>query len=138
MEMILARVLFALLSAFSYPLQTFPCRQSLEHLLPMSPSSKKTHSQSLHTIMTIGILVGTFLVAFRVESLVLISGVIGTFAGLPICYIVPFLFYYKLSEGRGWTWKRIAAAVMAAFGVVAIFVNSISLGFTLREHLTTP
>jgi amino acid permease len=132
--MIIARCLFAMLSAFSYPLQTFPCRSSLEHLLPLSLTSKQAHSRTIHTLLTMAILLGTYSVAFCVKDLVIISEFIGTLAGIPICYLFPFLFYFKLSEGRGWTAKRIAAACMAGFGLFAMAINSLSLVYTMQSY----
>jgi amino acid permease len=129
--MIIARILFAILAAFSYPLQTLPCRNSLEHLLPISSATKKQNSKLLHISLTVLILVGSFTVAFLQRSLVLISGIIGTIAGIPICYILPFLFYYKLTEGAGWTWRRIGAAFLAAFGLVAMVISAASIFFTI-------
>lgn len=129
--MIIARVLFAFLSAFSYPLQTLPCRLSVEHLIPLSKATKKAHAGKLHIIITSLVLLGTFSIAFVLDNLVLISGLIGTVAGIPICYILPFLFYYKLTEGRGWTRKRLAAAGLAVFGILAMIVSGVSLGITI-------
>lgn len=130
-EMILARTLFAFLSAFSYPLQTLPCRISMEHLLPIEKVTKRAHSESIHIWLTILIIIGTFLVALTFDSLMFVSSVIGTVAGIPICYILPFLFYYKLTEGAGWTTKRLAAACLAAFGIIAMLVSGFSIFISL-------
>lgn len=126
-EMIIARALFALLAIFSYPLQTLPCRNSLENLLPLSRNKKKSHSTPIHISLTSFILAGTFLCAFLLDNLSLVSSIIGTIAGIPICYILPFAFYYKLTEGRGFTWKRIAAGCLAIFGLLAMIVNTVSI-----------
>lgn len=133
-EMLVARILFALLSAFSYPLQTLPCRMSIEHLIPLSKATKKAHSERLHIILTSFILLGTFSLAFVLDNLVLLSGLIGTVAGIPICYILPFLLYYKLTDGQGWTYKRLAAAGLASFGVLAMIVSGASLSVTIFYH----
>lgn len=125
--MILARVLFALLAAFSYPLQTLPCRNSLENLLPLPKAVKALHSTKIHIILTSAILLGSFAFAFLQENLSLVLGVIGTIAGIPICYILPFVFYFKLTQGGGWTWKRTASACLAVFGLIAMGLNSVAI-----------
>lgn len=126
-DMILARIFFALLSAFSYPLQVLPCRMSVENLLPLSRLVKRKRATLLYILLTSIILSGTFIIAFLHDDLVLISGTIGTLAGIPICYILPFVFYFKLTEGSGWTPKRVAAVGLAIFGVIAMIISGTSL-----------
>lgn len=125
--MIVARILFAFLSAFSYPLQTLPCRLSIESLIPVSKSYKRQNGETLRKILIVAIIVASFAFAFFLDDLALISGLIGTLAGIPICYILPFAFYMKLTVGRGWTKKRIAATALAIFGVIAMIISGISL-----------
>ena len=90
--MIVARILFAFLSAFSYPLQTLPCRLSIESLIPVSKSYKRQNGETLRKILIVAIIVASFAFAFFLDDLALISGLIGTLAGIPICYILPFAF----------------------------------------------
>jgi hypothetical protein len=66
----------------------------------------------------------------------IVSALLGTFIGIPICYLVPGLYYYKLTEAdeEGLTTERKMALGLVLFGGVAMLVSSISL----YVSLTTP
>lgn len=132
LEVTIARILFVLLAVFSYPLQTLPCRNSLENILPLSKSAKASYSRAIHFGITSFILLCTFAITSQSKDIKVALQIVGTYAGLPICYILPFLLYYKLTEDHGWTWKRIGAALLAAFGVLAMIVCTIPLIFPPR------
>lgn len=131
--MIVARILFALLSAFSYPLQTHPCRASLLNIAPVPRGWKVHHPNALFYSLTILILGGSYLFAFFQQDLRLVSRVIGTVAGIPICYIFPFLFYYKLTEDQPWGWKKYAAAGLAVFGLAAMALSGAATLMSMIE-----
>ena len=73
------------------------------------------------------ILTCSFLIAYLCTEIDTALQIVGNFAGIPICYILPFLLYYKLTENHGWTWKRIGAAALAVFGVFAMSLGTLSL-----------
>ena len=117
----LGRIAFALLAVFSFPLMTHPCRSSFQRLF-YGDESKHFH------LSTVLILVFVYALVFLITDLGLISALIGTFAGIPICYILPSLFYRKLYGGDPSKNKTlIAAAWMAAFGIVAMILCTTSL-----------
>lgn len=124
-EMIFGRVLYTLLSAFSYPLLTHPCRASILNLLPVSDEVKLRHFDQIHRAVTAAIVVGTLALALVVRNLGLVSALIGTFIGIPICYIVPALFYGKMFPEPHR--DRTLAYAMAIFGVVAMAVSILAL-----------
>ena len=139
---VFGRCLFALLAAFSYPLQTHPCRASLINLLPFSKRSLELQDGLIYGSVTAVILAASYLVAWLQDDLRLVSGIIGTFVGIPICYMLPFVFYNKLliketeteslpvaNEQRSvpWTRMRIGAAGLAIFGIFAMILSGTAL-----------
>lgn len=133
--MIVARILYAFLSAFSYPLQTLPLRIAISHMIPLDAEVKVRNRHRIYLATTVGILLATFIVAFFVDDLVWVSAVIGTFAGIPICYLLPFIFYIRLTAGYGWTRMRIAATFLALFGAASMLIGSFSLIFGEGDSL---
>lgn len=69
----------------------------------------------------------TFGVAMMVDDLAMVNSVIGTFAGIPICYFLPVIFYVKLTKGQGWGRMRLGAIGLAGFGLVAMVLGAYSL-----------
>lgn len=124
-EMIFGRVLYTLLSAFSYPLLTHPCRASILNLLPISDETKLRHFDRIHQGVTSAIVVGTVGLALVVRNLGIVSALIGTFIGIPICYIVPGLFYARMFSVPHR--NRTMAYAMVIFGVIAMITSIVAL-----------
>lgn len=125
-EMVIGRLFYALLSAFSYPLLTHPCRSSIINLIPLDEPTKLRHADKIHQTTTVLIVVGSVISALMIRDLGFISALIGTFIGIPICYIVPGLFYSKLfvhSPSK----MTIAAKGLTVFGAFLIIISTISL-----------
>lgn len=120
-SMIFARIFFALLAAFSFPLMTHPCRNAL--LSSFFPDH--------FNVVTVAILIGTFGVAMIQSDLRLISGVIGAVAGIPICYIFPSLFYYKMNKMSMIMThspiKLVCSIGLGIFGAIAMILTLTSL-----------
>jgi amino acid permease len=134
--MTFGRILYVLLSAFSYPLLTHPCRASIINLLPVSPQFKHSNDATIVNSITFLIVVGSVGFSMILTDLGIVSALLGTFIGIPICYLVPGLYYYKLTEAdeEGLTTERKMALGLVLFGGVAMLVSSISL----YVSLTTP
>lgn len=127
-EMIVGRILYTLLSAFSYPLVTHPCRASILNLLPLTDESKLRHFESIHKATTSGVVLATLLCSLVIRDLGIVSGLIGTFIGIPICYIIPGLFYTKMMDSEGpATLARRAAQSLIIFGILSMSISIISL-----------
>lgn len=130
LEMVAGRLLYTLLSAFSYPLLTHPCRASLLNLLPLGEGAKLRHAGSLHRATTAAIVAGSLAAALALHDLGTISALIGTFIGIPICYIVPGLLYARLTAHEaGPVPLRRACLAMAGFGTAAMLVSVIGLAY---------
>ncbi len=127
-EMIVGRALYTLLSAFSYPLLTHPCRASLLNLLPLSDETKLCHFGTIHRIVTLSIVFATLVCSLLIRDLGAVSALIGTFIGIPICYMLPGIFYSKMTENEeGCHWTRRSSQAMIMFGIVAMAISIISL-----------
>lgn len=128
---VVGRLAFTVLAIVSFPLMTHPCRKSLIAILPVSDEAKG--KPLVHHGITILIVAAVFCVAWNVRDLHLISSVIGTVAGIPVCYILPYIFYAKLHPPDGvctdrWQGiKRRGAAALAVFGALAMLLSAICM-----------
>jgi amino acid permease len=111
---------------FSYPLQVHPCRASIDAALKWRPSkslsSRNTHSgspsraapllsasgassaarndmisETRFAVITTVIIVLSYLVAMTVSSLDKVLAYVGSTGSTSISFILPGLFYYKIS-----------------------------------------
>jgi amino acid permease len=110
----------AILVLLSYPLQCHPCRASLEKVLfATSYSSKRKY-----LLMTIGIMIFSYLIAISVSNLSTVLSFVGATGSTTICYILPGLFYYKFRDNTDlverWDFMKIGAMALAATGVLVM------------------
>ncbi|TDL23915.1 hypothetical protein BD410DRAFT_786588 [Rickenella mellea] len=110
-----------ILVLFSYPLQVHPCRNCLDNVLHFGkhePQAKITTegedeeedeivdedhaahdiSPMKHTILTAGIIAGGFTIAYFVDDLRLVLSFVGSTGSTTISFILPGLFYWKLTR----------------------------------------
>ena len=122
----LARLLFAFLLAFSYPLQVLPFRSSFERLLMLDTSTRRTHAFKIYLASTSLLLVTTFGIAMCNPSLQKTLSLVGAMTSSVVCYILPALYYYKAREAHPWTPTKIGAVLLGAFGVFVFVVCTVS------------
>ncbi|KAE8372848.1 transmembrane amino acid transporter protein-domain-containing protein [Aspergillus bertholletiae] len=115
----IARAAIVLLVMFSYPLQCHPCRASVDAVLKWKPKSSNNNDNSPHrhpllgprgnrtpepmsdlrfSIITTTILVLSYIVAMTVSSLEAVLAYVGSTGSTSISFILPGLFYYKISS----------------------------------------
>ncbi|CAI7594225.1 hypothetical protein PCG10_003414 [Penicillium crustosum] len=116
----IGRAAIVMLVVFSYPLQCHPCRASVDAVLKWRPSpqvggaerSPNRHpllgprgnrmpepmSDLRFSIITTTILVLSYLVAMTVSSLESVLAYVGSTGSTSISFILPGLFYYKISS----------------------------------------
>ncbi|PGH19667.1 hypothetical protein AJ80_03822 [Polytolypa hystricis UAMH7299] len=117
----IARAAIVILVVFSYPLQVHPCRASANSVLKWRPNSKPSSSASntspqrnplipranqspddmsdtRFAIITTVILVFSYMVAMTVTSLEAVLAYVGSTGSTSISFILPGLFYYKISS----------------------------------------
>lgn len=122
----IARVLFAFLLSFSYPLQVLPFRNSFLRLLCLSDAQKAAHGKSIFVGTTLLMICFTFGVSMSLADISAIIGLVGAVTSSVICYILPSIFYLKLTNDRHWDYKRICAVTLCGFGILVFFVGTIS------------
>jgi amino acid permease len=121
----IAKAAIVILVMFSYPLQVHPCRASVDAvlkwrpsgfkssrstpngsparsaLLPSTPSQPRARNDTIgelrFAIITTGIIVLSYIAAMTVSSLDKVLAYVGSTGSTSISFILPGLFYYKIS-----------------------------------------
>lgn len=131
----IARLLYALLMLFSFPLQAFPSRASFIKLLGCCTRLDQTDSPrmrlTIHAVVTVGILLVSWTVAVTRVKLGYLIKFVGCTAGPVICYFLPAIFWLKLEEGKPMNRGKLAAWSLIVFGVLATIVPLVALGWSL-------
>ncbi|TPX68102.1 hypothetical protein SpCBS45565_g03367 [Spizellomyces sp. 'palustris'] len=121
----------ALLVLLSYPLQCHPCRASLEKILThfRKPETDEL-SWAKWVGMTVVIMVGSFGAAILLKNLATVLAYVGATGSTTICYILPGIFYYKMSEDTPWDATRVGAVTLASMGcvIMATSLGSLMVG----------
>ena len=121
----IAKAAIVTLVMFSYPLQVHPCRASVDAVLKWRPNGSKRSRNSPHgspsrsallpstpsqptarndsigelrfAIITTGIIILSYIAAMTVSSLDKVLAYVGSTGSTSISFILPGLFYYKIS-----------------------------------------
>ncbi|KAH7112832.1 transmembrane amino acid transporter protein-domain-containing protein [Dendryphion nanum] len=116
----IGRLAIVILVMFSYPLQIHPCRASIDACMKWRPRSRATSNESSPTrntllanakpqtkiemgdvrfaIITTVLIVTSFVTAMTVSSLEKVLAYVGSTGSTTISFILPGLFYYKISD----------------------------------------
>lgn len=116
----IGRLAIVILVMFSYPLQIHPCRASIDACLKWRPRRrvKNDNSPSRNTLMSNGpkapkrnemsdyrfavvttvLIICSFITAMTVSSLEKVLAYVGSTGSTTISFILPGLFYYKISD----------------------------------------
>jgi amino acid permease len=116
----IGRAAIVMLVVFSYPLQCHPCRASVDAVLKWRPRAKPSGTEgSPHrhpllgprgnrtpepmsdlrfSVITTTILILSYIVAMTVSSLEAVLAYVGSTGSTSISFILPGLFYYKISS----------------------------------------
>ena len=125
----MARAAIVVLVMFSYPLQIHPCRASVDavlkwrwnskasnsstpspHRLPLLPRPSRQQEEMGETrfaAITTAIIVLSYTVAMTVSSLEAVLAYVGSTGSTSISFILPGLFYYKISSPESATHQRL-------------------------------
>lgn len=123
----IGRAAIVMLVVFSYPLQCHPCRASVDAVLKWRPIPQATgaeRSPNRHpllgprgnrtpepmsdlrfSVITTTILILSYLVAMTVSSLESVLAYVGSTGSTSISFILPGLFYYKISSPDSPTYR---------------------------------
>ncbi|KIY71860.1 hypothetical protein CYLTODRAFT_389544 [Cylindrobasidium torrendii FP15055 ss-10] len=147
------QVAIVILVLFSYPLQVHPCRNCLDKIihagqaaenLKVGAGEEETDEHGLavvemsmlkHAIMTCSIVVSGFTIAYFVDDLQMVLSFVGSTGSTTISFILPGLFYWKLSrdDPEKKTLNKLALA-LACYGV---FVFIFCLTFNIYAAVTS-
>jgi amino acid permease len=117
----IGRLAIVILVMFSYPLQIHPCRASIDACLkwrprrhsptevspsrgtlltqPGQPGAKRTEMSDLRfAVISTVLIVLSFITAMKVSSLAKVLAYVGSTGSTTISFILPGLFYYKISD----------------------------------------
>lgn len=125
----IGRAAIVMLVMFSYPLQCHPCRASVDAVLRWRPKSyangsdgsphrhpllgprgnrsREPMSDVRFSIITTSILILSYIVAITVSSLEAVLAYVGSTGSTSISFILPGLFYYKISAPDSPTHQRL-------------------------------
>ncbi|KAH8103989.1 transmembrane amino acid transporter protein-domain-containing protein [Cristinia sonorae] len=136
----------AILVMFSYPLQVHPCRNCLDKVFHAGHVAHKISatgedeievedehggspdmSPLKHTLLTIAIIASGFSIAYFVDDLQMVLSFVGSTGSTTISFILPGLFYWKLTRDEPDASKTLSKASLAltAYGV-CIFIFCLS------------
>lgn len=119
----IVRILLAIALAWSYPLQLHPCRKCLTSLMfdtiPDKLDKKKFY------ILTYSITLSSFAISMVVENLSVVLEFVGSIGSPIISFILPGLFYYKMTDPKirlqpRYEIKRKIAFFYVIFGTIII------------------
>lgn len=186
----IGKAAIVVLVMFSYPLQVHPCRASVDAVLKWRPASRKQADYSSangspsrsfllnpasmsqkgrgemsdrrFAIITTAIIILSYTVAMTVSSLSVVLAYVGSTGSTSISFILPGLFYYKISspdsphhqrlmkedddeeadvdgeaEASGWNSGSILrrlSLLLAIYGVVVMVVCLITNTFFVVAH----
>ncbi|KAF5350248.1 hypothetical protein D9758_007851 [Tetrapyrgos nigripes] len=136
-----------ILVMFSYPLQVHPCRNCLDKVFHFGQSAPKaitnddddedidhasTEMSTLkHVLLSSAVIISTFTIAYLVDDLQMVLSFVGSTGSTTISFILPGLFYWKLTRDDPTVKKRNWAALALAIYGACIFV--FCLGFNIYK-----
>ncbi|KAI8877631.1 hypothetical protein K501DRAFT_337286 [Backusella circina FSU 941] len=137
------RLAMVILVIFSYPLQAYPCRASLDKVLLLFQSSSKEFktppppSPFKYFAMTTSILIASYIVSITVTKLDLILAFVGSTGSTTISFILPGLFYYKLHEDDPWKRNKIISVLLAVYGILVMVMCLTFNIMNITHHISS-
>ncbi|KAK0105134.1 hypothetical protein ONS96_004536 [Cadophora gregata f. sp. sojae] len=114
----IGKAAIVVLVTFSYPLQVHPCRASVDAVLKWRPNGLRGAPQPVarndaigelrFALITTVIIVMSYIVAMTVSSLDKVLAYVGSTGSTSISFILPGLFYYKISAPDSIHHQRLA------------------------------
>ncbi|KAI0653271.1 transmembrane amino acid transporter protein-domain-containing protein [Cubamyces menziesii] len=143
----------AVLVMFSYPLQVHPCRNCLDKVFHAGHVVKQvggpddedaepeddhggSHDMSpvKHTLLTIAIVASGFTIAYFVDDLQMVLSFVGSTGSTTISFILPGLFYWKLSHNDPNASKGLSRAALG-LAIYGMFIFVFCLSFNIYQVL---
>ncbi|KAF9925801.1 hypothetical protein FBU30_004476 [Linnemannia zychae] len=79
-------------------------------------------SELKYTLMTLAILIGSYIIAITVSQLDLVLSFVGSTGSTAISFILPGSFYYKLHQNDPWTGRKILSVCLTAYGFMVMVI----------------
>eukprot|EP01094_Clydonella_sp_ATCC50884_P008936 TRINITY_DN18477_c0_g1_i1.p1 TRINITY_DN18477_c0_g1~~TRINITY_DN18477_c0_g1_i1.p1 ORF type:complete len:478 (-),score=136.09 TRINITY_DN18477_c0_g1_i1:172-1605(-) len=131
------RVAITALVIFSYPLQSFPLRSSLDKMVgelmvlwqryvrgePDADSFRLNHATLRYVLESLFVCATTYTVAMLFDDLGVVFGLVGATGSTTICYILPGLFYFGSKRGEPWDSLTALSLVMVCIGFTIMIVS---------------
>ena len=89
------------------------------------------HETSQRILLTTGILCVTYFIAFWIHSLDDIMGFVGGTCGVIACFIMPAIFYSKLTTFENGGWRRPFSAILA---VISWACGTVNIGWLIYKN----
>ncbi|CAL1714589.1 unnamed protein product [Somion occarium] len=144
----------AVLVLFSYPLQVHPCRNCLdkvfhgghvphkqvvesdedEHDIEAEDEHGGSHDMSKlkHTLLTLAIVASGFTIAYFVDNLQMVLSFVGSTGSTTISFILPGLFYWKLTRNDPNANKTLNKASLA-LAIYGMFIFTFCLSYNIYQ-----
>ncbi|KAJ3302330.1 hypothetical protein HDV03_005163 [Kappamyces sp. JEL0829] len=145
LTIVVARFCYSLLAALSIPIQIHPCRIALESLLcsfkylspisngysrlanqPAFPVDAEQRRYKLTLVMTLIIYVS----AFCFPNLETILSFVGATGGVAMCYIIPTMFFFAVSDWNTNGHSMLLALAISLVGGLCGLAQVLSLSFS--------
>lgn len=107
----IGQLAIAILVIFSYPLQVQPCRNCLDKVFHFDSAIEKLEDEAVadehgtgemtqlkHMLLTFAVVGGGFTIAYFVDNLEIVLSFVGATGSTTISFILPGLFYWKLTK----------------------------------------
>ncbi|XP_072392712.1 putative sodium-coupled neutral amino acid transporter 11 [Diabrotica undecimpunctata] len=121
-----SRLLFSVQILLTYPIECFVTREVIENSIlgrdPNVPMSPK-----VHYILTLGIVITTYLISITTYCLGVVLELNGVLAAVPLAYVLPALCYLRLEEGFIFCRKKLPALGVGMFGLIVAIMGAIFL-----------
>ncbi|KAI0741698.1 vacuolar amino acid transporter 5 [Daedaleopsis nitida] len=141
------QIAIAILVMFSYPLQVHPCRNCLDKVFHAGQTSKPlegteddepedehhaSHDMTpfKHTLLTVAIVASGFTVAYFVDDLKMVLSFVGSTGSTTISFILPGLFWWKLSRDDPSANKTLSKASLG-LAIYGMFIFVFCLSFNI-------
>ncbi|KAH9004522.1 transmembrane amino acid transporter protein-domain-containing protein [Lactarius hatsudake] len=139
----IGQLAIATLVLFSYPLQVHPCRNCLDKVFNFDAASDKVEDDDAgdehgsgdmtplkHSVLTTAVVAGGFTIAYFVDNLEMVLSFVGATGSTTISFILPGLFYWKLTKDDPNKNKllNLSALALACYGfLILVFCLSFNI-----------
>ncbi|KAI0794162.1 vacuolar amino acid transporter 5 [Fomes fomentarius] len=143
----IGQLAIAIMVMFSYPLQVHPCRNCLDKVFHAGQTIKPaagdndeepedehhpSHDMTplKHTLLTVAIVASGFTIAYHVDDLKMVLSFVGSTGSTTISFILPGLFWWKLSRDDPSANKTLSRASLA-LALYGSFIFVFCLSFNI-------